>query len=157
MATSECGSRCAYKISGEVMLKISRLTDYAVVALSALAEISDESAAGLAARTNLPAATVAKILKQLTRAGLVTSARGAAGGYRLAKPLPMIDLAMVVEAIDGPIKLTQCIDHADNTSQPCAAAGHCALHGKWNPVNDAIATALAGISLAQLALPQVRI
>ena len=136
------------------MLKISRLTDYAVVTLSALSEDKDRSVTGLCVKTDLPAATLAKVLKQMTRAGLVVGARGAAGGYRLARPLAQIDLEMVVKAIDGPIRITQCVSnhsgHAGSAAQPCTAAGHCALHGRWNPVNDAIANALAGISIAQL-------
>lgn len=147
---------------GIPLLKISRLTDYAIVTLTALdqgtrqggGQTTGVSAAALAQQIHVPPATVAKVLKQLTRAGLASSLRGTAGGYRLAKPLAEIDIAAVVTAIDGPIRLTECVGHGEEATQrssTCLAADRCAVAGRWNTVNAVVAQALQGVSLAQLA------
>ena len=133
------------------MLKISRLTDYAVVMLSSLDSVgSSVAASDLAQRTSLPQTTVAKILKRLAQQGLVLSQRGAAGGYALARPLAQIGIDEVIAAIDGPIRLTACVTHKASSST-CQASGHCALSGRWGVVNAAVTAALANVSLAQLA------
>lgn len=133
------------------MLRLSKLTDYAVVVLTRL-EDADEggvlTAPGLAARTGLAEPTVSKVLKILAQAGLVEGRRGAAGGYRLSRALPDIPLTDVITAIDGPIALTACVD---NAAGMCDAEATCPVRGRWDPVNDAIRRALAGISIADLA------
>jgi Rrf2 family protein len=94
---------------------------------------------------------VAKVLKILGQAGLVDSVRGARGGYRLARPLREVPLSDVIVAIDGPIALTACVDGGS-----CEAEGICAMHGRWNPVNEAIRGALSTITMADLAGPARR-
>lgn len=133
------------------MLRLSKLTDYAVVVLARLEEAADGgvmTASGLAAATGLAEPTVAKVLKILAHAGLVEGRRGAAGGYRLTRSLAEMPLTEVIAAIDGPIALTACVD---NSFGLCDAEATCPVRGRWDPVNDAIRRALSGISIADLA------
>jgi FeS assembly SUF system regulator len=130
------------------MLKLSRLTDYAVVALVRLGAAEGVATSpGIAAAIGIPEPTVAKVLKSLGNGGLVTSTRGAHGGYRLARPLGSISVAEVICAIDGPIALTSCVDGA----MSCESHSLCPVAGRWDPVNDAIRAALSGITLADMA------
>ena len=96
------------------MIILSKLADYGVIVAAHFAAHPDRqaTAAAIAAATKLPPATVAKLLKALAHAGLVTATRGAAGGYRLARPPAQISVAEVVAAIDGDIGMTQCSVHA---------------------------------------------
>lgn len=131
------------------MLRLSKLTDYAVVVLVRLSRgEAVQTSPGIAASIGVPEPTVAKVLKALAGAGLVSSQRGARGGYRLAHPLPNVSVADVIVAIDGPIALTACIE---NSGCGCEATATCPVHGKWGPVNDAVRDALAAVSLAELA------
>ena len=90
------------------MLRISRLTDYATVILARLAGGSLASAADIAERTRIGLPTVSKLLKELQHAGLVTSVRGAHGGYQLARPAGAISAADIIDAVEGPVALTEC-------------------------------------------------
>jgi len=129
------------------MLRLSRLTDYAVVALVRLGRSEGVATSpGIAAAIGIPEPTVAKVLKALTNSGLVVSTRGAHGGYRLSRPLSAIAVAEVIVAIDGPIALTSCVDGAVG----CESQSLCPMAGRWDPVNDAIRDALAGITLADM-------
>ena len=130
------------------MLKLSRLTDYAVVALVRLSAAECvETSPGIAAAIGIPEPTVAKVLKALAGRGLVISTRGARGGYRLGRPLSQIAVSEVIMAIDGPIALTSCVDGALG----CESQSLCPMAGRWNPVNDAIRGALGSITLADMA------
>jgi len=134
------------------VLRLSKLTDYAVVVLSRLeAEGGVQTAPGLAASTGIAEPTVAKVLKTLGHAGLVEGLRGARGGYRLSRPLADLPLSDVIVAIDGPIALTACVDGATGN---CEAETLCPVRGRWDPVNQAIRAALSAISLADLAGPR---
>ncbi len=129
------------------MLRLSKLTDYAVVVLVRLSgDAGVQTAPFLAQNTGIPEPTVAKVLKALAGSGLVASQRGARGGYRLARPLADIPVADVIEAIDGPIALTACVDGATG----CESQGLCPMAGRWDPVNDAIHSALTSITLADM-------
>lgn len=133
------------------MLRLSKMTDYAVVVLARLDDAEEGgvlTAPGLAASTGLGEPTVAKVLKILAHAEMVEGRRGASGGYRLARPLADIRLTEVIAAIDGPIALTACVDNAAGS---CDAEARCPVRGRWDPVNDAIRRALSGISIADLA------
>jgi FeS assembly SUF system regulator len=130
------------------MLKLSKLTDYAVVVLVRLSEEGGlQTSGGIAAATGVPEPTVAKVLKIMTGAGLVCSQRGARGGYRLARPLAQIPVADVITVIDGPIALTACVEHSPSV---CEASGLCPVKGRWDTVNTAILDALSAISLADM-------
>jgi FeS assembly SUF system regulator len=130
------------------MLRVTKLTDYATVLLSALAEapIRVHSAAELAERSRLEPTTVSKVLKPLTHAGLVSSFRGASGGYRLARPPGQISLIEIVEAMEGRLGMTECSgEHSSCEHEP-----HCGVQGPWRRINDVIADALRGMSLAEM-------
>jgi FeS assembly SUF system regulator len=133
------------------MFRLSKLTDYAVVVLVRLSGAGSTGSAiqtspGISAATGIPEPTVAKVLKAMAGKGLVTSLRGARGGYRLTRCLATIPVAEVIEAIDGPIALTACVDGGGCESQ-CL----CPMRGRWDPVNAAIRQALGAITLADMA------
>lgn len=130
------------------MLRLSKLTDYAVVVLVRLASAPGmQTSPGIAAATGIPEPTVAKVLKILAASGLVTSQRGARGGYRAARGLAQIPVSEVIAAIDGPIALTACVD---GSAAECESQGLCPMKGRWDPVNSAIQQALGAISLADM-------
>jgi FeS assembly SUF system regulator len=140
------------------MLKLSKLTDYAVVVLIRLSESERatggcgcadavQTSPGIAAATGVPEPTVAKVLKALAGANLVVSQRGARGGYRLARPITAIAVADVISAVDGPIALTACVDGG---AGDCDMQNMCAVRGRWDLVNEAIRGALTGITLADM-------
>ncbi len=103
------------------------------------------SAAELAAETGLPAPTVQKVVSKLAAAGLLNSTRGSGGGLQLARPAAAISVADIVEAVEGPIALTACIDGAD-----CAVDHSCSVKAHWPVINDALRGALADIPLSRL-------
>ena len=119
------------------MIKLSKLTDYAFVTLSRLALYDGQavSASDLSDEICLPEPTVAKVLKTLTRNGIVKSIRGTNGGYSLARHAEDLSVGEVIEAFEGPIALTACVDHNSNT---CALEGICDLSGRWSPLNQQI-------------------
>src|ERR1700739_5172872 len=131
------------------MLRISRLTDYATVLLGALAGDPSrvKTATALAERTHIAAPTVSKLLKQLQRAGLVASTRGLHGGYQLARPASQISAAAILDALEGPVALTDCSAGHGN----CEIEGSCRVSRVWQRLNLAIRRALYDVSLAQLA------
>ena len=130
------------------MLRLSKLTDYAVVVLVRLAGAPGvQTSPGIAATTGIPEPTVAKVLKTLAARGLVGSQRGARGGYRLLRPLTAIPVADVIAAIDGPIALAACVD---GSPTECESQRLCPIRGRWDPVNDAIHQALSAITLADM-------
>ena len=131
------------------MLRISRLTDYATVLLAALASEPQrvQTAASLAEQTHIAAPTVSKLLKQLQRAGLVSSTRGLHGGYQLARPAAQISAAAILDALEGPVALTDCsVGHGQ-----CEIEESCRVGRVWQRLNLAIRRALYDVSLAQLA------
>src|SRR3954454_11985494 len=135
------------------MIILSKLADYGVIVATHLAAYPNRqvTAATVASETRLPQATVAKVLKALAHAGLVTAARGAAGGYRLARLATEISVAEVVAAIDGDIGLTQCSVHVDE----CARTTYCPTRPHWAAINRAVGEALSAISLDAMITPAV--
>ena len=131
------------------MIRLTKMTDYAVVLLSHLAVDVDRvvTATELARGSVLPLPSVSKLMKQLSRAGILTSQRGASGGYRLGRAPKDISIADIVTILEGPIALTACIEGADTS---CDAIPQCSLSGPWNQVNHAIQVALDSVSLADL-------
>jgi FeS assembly SUF system regulator len=131
------------------MLRISRLTDYATVLLAALAGEPGrvQTATALAERTHIAAPTVSKLLKQLQRTGLVTSTRGLHGGYQLARPATQISAAAILDALEGPVALTDCAAGHGN----CEIEESCGVSRVWQRLNLAMRRALYDVSLAQLA------
>jgi FeS assembly SUF system regulator len=133
------------------MIILSKLADYGVIVATHLAAFPDHqvTSGAVAAATRLPQATVAKLLKALAHARLVTATRGAAGGYRLARGAKAISVAEVVAAIDGDIGLTQCSVHVDE----CARTTYCPTRPHWAAINRAVGQALAAVSLDAMVTP----
>lgn len=130
------------------MIKLSKLTDYALVMLHHMAQDPDMrlSAAALAAQTAIPEPTVAKILKLLAREGFVASTRGVNGGYALQKTPEAIRINDVIAAIEGPVAITACVDQGKG----CARENRCALKKGWQVINRAINESLARVTLADM-------
>jgi len=130
------------------MLRISKLTDYGTVVLAHLADLDEDlaSAADVAATTGIAAPTVSKLLKALGKAHLVTSTRGAHGGYRLAREASQISAADVIDALEGPVSITEC----SSSDSVCDFEHVCAVGGAWQRINVTIRRALSEISLADL-------
>jgi FeS assembly SUF system regulator len=138
------------------MLRLTNLADYAVVVMTAAARCPDGSlsAGAVAVRTGIPAPTVAKVMGLLKRGGLLASSRGVCGGFRLALAPAAISVADIVEAVDGPIALTNCQHGPDSDHlSACALEGSCAVRPHWRPINLAVRAALAAVTLADLAGP----
>ena len=131
------------------MIKLSRLTDYAVVILAAMAGQQGQpvSASVLSGITSLPEPTVSKILKLLAKAGIIYSIRGVNGGYALNVQPDNIMVSHIITAIEGPIALTGCVDGGQSD---CAIKETCPLCGRWNVVNAAIKTALDALTLTEM-------
>ncbi|HSN83017.1 MAG TPA: SUF system Fe-S cluster assembly regulator [Polyangiales bacterium] len=134
------------------MLRISKMTDYAVVLATHLAAVEGPHAArDLALQTQIPEPTASKLLKKLTRAGVVVSQRGAKGGYALARSPEQIGIHEVIEAIEGPIAVTECSD--ETTDSSCEYETNCGVRANWQRINLAVQTALSEITLADMAFP----
>ena len=141
--------RTDFVLFGFCMIKLGKLTDYAVVVLAEMARGPGLlSAAVLAERTGLSEATVAKILKILAGRGLLVSARGAQGGYRLERAAASLPVTEIIAAMEGPISLTAC---ADGEHDGCLLQSKCAIEGRWGVVNKALVSALSQVTLADMA------
>jgi FeS assembly SUF system regulator len=133
------------------VLRITKQTDYGIVLMTHLAQTGDgqHSAPELADTLRIPLPMVSKILKILTRDGLLASHRGVHGGYSLARPARHITVDQIVGSLEGPIAMTECVeDHHD-----CARESFCAVRGNWQVINRAIHGALQGITLADMVRP----
>lgn len=130
------------------MLRISKLTDYGTVVLAHIASADEDlvSAADVAGATGVALPTVSKLLKSLAHAGLVTSTRGAHGGYQLARGAQDISAADVIDALEGPVSITEC----SSTDIHCEYEGICNVGGAWQQINVAIRRALDDVSLVDL-------
>lgn len=128
------------------MLRISKLADYGIVLLGHLAVDADApgNARQLADRSHLPLPTVSKLLKLLSRGGLLTSERGSTGGYRLSRPPAEITVAQVIAVLEGPVSVTTC------SLGRCGIDGCCPVRSAWKRINDAVRGALDGITIADL-------
>ncbi|MGB8221531.1 MAG: SUF system Fe-S cluster assembly regulator [Polyangiales bacterium] len=134
------------------MLRISKMTDYAVVLATHLAAAEGPHAArDLAIQTQIPEPTASKVLRKLTRAGVVMSHRGAKGGYALARSPRQIGVNEVIEAIEGPIAVTECSD--ESTDSLCEYETNCGVRANWQRINVAVHKALSEITLADMAMP----
>jgi FeS assembly SUF system regulator len=133
-------------------MRLSSLADYAVVMMTAAARhcggLARVNATGLAQETGVPLPTAQKLVSRLSSAGLIESTRGTGGGFRLSRPPATITLADIIEAVEGPIALTACVDTAH---QDCALDGSCRVKPHWPVVNEAVRGALANVTLVQLA------
>ena len=137
------------------MLKLNRVTDYAVVVLAQMAREPERlvTAPQLAQDAAMPTPTVAKVLKDLAREGVLESERGVHGGYRLARPPGEITMLQIIRALEGPVSLTACVD---GTEGSCGVESLCPMRGNWDRVNHAIREALESVSLADMAIPAAK-
>ncbi len=137
-------------------MRLTSLADYAVVMMAAAARHGEGarlSATLLAAETGVPLPTAQKLMGRLAAAGLLDSARGTGGGFRLAREAQGISLADIIEAVEGPIAMTTCVDETRND---CALDGHCQVKPHLGVVNGAVRGALQGVSLATLAQGELK-
>lgn len=133
-------------------MRLTHLADYAVVIMTAAARREAGarlSASELAQETGVPLPTTQKLMGRLAAEGLLTSVRGAAGGFTLARPAEAISLADVVEAVEGPIAMTVCSGHEG--ASDCALDAHCKVKPHMGVVGNAIRGALGAVSLTELA------
>ncbi|RMD64046.1 MAG: SUF system Fe-S cluster assembly regulator [Alphaproteobacteria bacterium] len=133
------------------MFRLNRLTDYAVVVMSQMSQApaSTWTAPQISQDTGVPLPTVAKLLNALAHGGLITSQRGATGGYTLNRPAEEITVAEIIQALEGPIALTACVDGA---AGGCDVETLCPMRGNWDRVNQAIRRALSEVTLADMAV-----
>ncbi len=132
-------------------MRLSSMADYAVVTMCAAARhcgFARVSAAELAQETTIPLPTVQKLLSALSKAQLVNSTRGTGGGIQLARPAAAISLADIVEAIEGPIALTACVEDGKHD---CGMEATCSVKPHWSIVNKTMRDALDEVKLTQLA------
>ncbi len=133
------------------MLRLSKMTDYGALVLAQMARRPDavHTATELAEATRVAAPTVSKLLKLLTKGGLLASQRGAHGGYAFARPPAAISAADIIDAIEGGMGITECAgDHSQ-----CGIEAHCEIGTAWQRINIAIRDALKSVTLEQLAQP----
>ena len=133
------------------MLRVSRLTDYAPVVMTCIAAHPADvlSTAQIAEETRLELPNVSKLLKALGHAELVDSFRGVNGGYRLARPAGAISLAEIIEALEGPIGMTEC----SVAEGQCDRESQCGVRGSWQRINSVLDQVLRGITLADMLKP----
>ena len=133
-------------------MRLTSLADYAVVMMAAAARHpagAQLSATLLAEETGVPLPTAQKLTGRLAAAGLLATARGTGGGFRLARAAREISLADIVEAVEGPIVMTSCID---TERHECALESCCQVRPHMNVVNGIVRGALAGLSLSSLSV-----
>lgn len=133
------------------MLRLSKRSDYALIALRHLATQGDKpsaSARELAERFDIPVELLAKVLQKLARAGLLVSHQGLRGGYVLARPAAEISVADIIVAVDGPLTVTACSDQ----DQSCDQYSKCNVRDPLWRLKDRIVSALATCTLAELAM-----
>jgi len=132
-------------------MRLTHLADYAVVLMTAAARYPAGvrlSATELSGDTGVPLHTAQKLMGQLATAGLLSSVRGAGGGFTLARPADAISLADIVEAVEGPIALTMC---ADGVNHECLLDAHCRVKPHMGVVGNAVRGALGAVTLTELA------
>ena len=136
------------------MLRISKLSDYAIIVLGQMARAPEKTFAAheLAEASGIGTPTASKVLKTMAKAGLLASTRGAHGGYQLALTPEQTSIASIIAALEGPIALTECgLAH-----NHCDQSQTCHVQGNWSLINRAIQTALEAITLADMTQPMKR-
>lgn len=129
------------------MLKISKLADYAILLMTTIVSSNKIlSAKDIAAQIHLAEPTVSKLLKILTKQGFLISERGVNGGYRSANPATEINIAEIIEAIDGKIAIIECSKNQGD----CTVASSCKVSRNWQKISTAIRNCLIEISLSDL-------
>ena len=128
------------------MLRITKITDYGFILLAHMAIQDKEllhNAKDLSAAIGIPLPTVSKVLKILTQGGILKSHQGSKGGYSLAKNAEDITAAEIIEAVEGPVAITDC-----SSEEGCSR--NCVVSPSWQQVNTAVIAALSGLTLADM-------
>ncbi len=133
------------------MFRISKMTDYAIMVMVELNASKGQvlTAQALAENSHLELPTVSKVLKLLVKTELIDSYRGVNGGYSLERNARDISVAEIIAAIEGPIAMTEC----SVEEGLCAQEALCGLRGNWQRISVAVANAMQGVSLAEMAQP----
>jgi Rrf2 family protein len=134
------------------VLQISRKIDYGLRAMIHLAGLPDGRIASLqdlSSTLHIPREFLAKILKVLAARGLVRSARGAHGGYQLARPAGQISFLEVIEAVEGPVQLNVCLDQKDR----CDVSSSCTMYHVWKAGQDRMLEVYRRTTIAELSSP----
>ena len=129
------------------MLRITKIADYGFILLVHMASRDQEAlynAKDLSASIGIPLPTVSKVLKILTQGGILKSHQGSKGGYSLARPAIQITAAEIVEAVEGPVAITDCssIDGCER---------NCQVSPSWQKVNSVVVRTLQDLTLAEMA------
>jgi len=130
-------------------LRLTNAADYAVRSMLYIASLPEGRVvlrSEVAETQKIPSSFMAKILRGLVRAGLLRSSRGVHGGFALARPAAEINLLDVVEAIEGPVALTQCIPDPD----ACEHSANCPANAVWVRVQEKIGEVLQAATLEEL-------
>lgn len=136
------------------MLRLSKLADYGSQIMTLMARDRDvHSASEIADNLGITVATVSKILKMLARQNLVVSVLGAKGGYTLARPSSDISIAEIINAMDGPISITEC----SNAETSCSRAAACSTRGNWQGINKIILGTLEKMKLSEMIEPKPQV
>jgi len=130
-------------------MRLSRLADYGVVVMCHMARTPEDlhNTAELAEATRLPLPTVKKLLKLLSRNGLLESRRGVNGGYLMARTAEQISLKDMLDAVEGPLVLAGCVD---GSHEICDLEPTCHVAPRWNIVNDTIERVLSRVLLSEM-------
>lgn len=139
------------KLCKTEMLKINRQTDYAVRVVLALAKVSDgsrRSSADIQREMLIPKAFMRRIVAQLSREGLVSTFPGREGGLSLPRPASQITLKDIVEAFEGPILLSECLQVKGEDD--CPFQSNCPVRPKWGRVQVAMLREMASITFEDL-------
>ncbi len=129
------------------MLRITKITDYGFILLAHMAKQEPDllhNAKDLSAAIGIPLPTVSKVLKILTQGDILKSHQGSKGGYSLSRPAEQITATEIIEAVEGPVAITDC-----SSVEGCQR--NCPVSPSWQKVNSAIIGALSGLTLADIA------
>ena len=140
------------------MLALTKKTGYGLIAMTYLAGLDEgqvASAREIAERFGVPGSLLMNVLKELSAAGYVESVRGAHGGYRLAREPEKISVADLVTAVEGPIRLAQCVAGKDpgGDSEPCRLVERCPVADPVHRVQRRLSDFLKTVSLAEIVAP----
>lgn len=130
------------------MLRVGKMADYALLIMDALGGNPSDimSMESVSEKTGLSISTVRKLMRVLVQSGLVRSTRGAKGGYHIARLPELINLAQILEAVEGPVAITECCDE----DASCELSGDCVMESHWGVINGFILRMLNVVSLADL-------
>lgn len=134
------------------MFTLTKKTDYAIIALSHMARHPGQicTARDIAEKFHIPAALLMNVLKTLSQQEVVRSIRGAKGGYLLTVPAEKVTLEDIIQAIEGPIRFTQCMNEGGSDVPPCDLTAHCPVKRPAHKINEKLKEFLRNISLADI-------